>query len=189
MWLCECDCGNETIVNGSALTSGATKSCRCLQVDLLKRPSIERFWEKVTIRDKDDCWEWQGGLQSKKEGYGQFWTNGKQIGAHRYSWILHYGKIKKGLYVLHKCDNRICVNPKHLFLGTITDNHKDMVAKKRHVFGENVHSAKLTNSDILKIMDLIKKGIKQVEISKLFNVAQSQISAIKCGITWKQVEV
>lgn len=88
-----------------------------------------RFWEKVA--KGDGCWEWKGGAPPST-GYGRIYRRGKSIGAHRAAWEISFGPILKGLQVCHKCDNRTCVRPDHLFLGTISDNIKDMVKKGRH---------------------------------------------------------
>ena len=101
-------------------------------------PSIvARFWSKVIKKGSSGCWLWQASQRNK--GYGAFaytW-DGKSIHdrAHRFSWRLHCGEIPTGLYVLHKCDVPQCVNPDHLFLGTIADNNRDMILKGRHVKG------------------------------------------------------
>lgn len=88
------------------------------------------FWSKVAITDDDKCWLWNGACNWK--GYGVTWWQKKFNRAHRVSWLITNGNIPNGLFVLHTCDVRNCVNPKHLFLGTHQDNMKDMTAKGRH---------------------------------------------------------
>ena len=94
----------------------------------------ERFWKKVDVRGPSDCWEWQGAPGN--HGYGTIIAGrGGRLGsylAHRLSWEIHFGSIPLGMCVLHHCDNRICVNPDHLFLGTKSDNHRDMCRKGRN---------------------------------------------------------
>ena len=90
----------------------------------------ERFWNKVDRRDPFSCWVWKAA--SATNGYGRFKFRGAMQRANRVAWWLTHGPVPKGLWVLHHCDNKLCVNPSHLFLGTPTDNVLDMVKKNRH---------------------------------------------------------
>lgn len=88
----------------------------------------ERFFDKV--KKTKTCWVWTAG--DSGTGYGRIKVRNVSKAAHRLSWQMHKGKIPLGFYVLHTCDNRACVNPAHLYLGTQFDNMRDMSARKRH---------------------------------------------------------
>lgn len=92
-------------------------------------PLEERFELHIERIPFHECWEWTGTRPSNR--YGQIVAHGKKTPAHRVAWMLYRGPIPEGMYVLHKCDNMGCVNPAHLFLGTLSDNMQDMVAKGR----------------------------------------------------------
>lgn len=98
--------------------------------------AIQRFWNKVSIGSESECWEWTA--HTDKGGYGMFWFNGKDVGAHRFSWVAHFGQLELELLVCHTCDNPKCVNPKHLFKGTYEDNTNDMYTKHRKNNGDTV---------------------------------------------------
>lgn len=139
----------------------------------------QNFWTKVSVSE-NGCWQWTGCRFAT--GYAQF--HNKR--AHRVSWVLERGRIPDGLFVLHHCDNKLCVRPDHLFLGTQLDNIKDMFSKGREnkAKGENHGHAKLSES--------LVKGIRascgtHQEIANRHNVSRSTISLIKSGARWNHV--
>lgn len=113
-------------------------------------PLEERFWSRV--EKTDSCWLWRG-QKSGPHGYGKIGAAGSKgnILAHRCAWQLTYGDIPDGLCVLHKCDNPPCVNPEHLFLGTMTDNMADKTAKGRQQKGESSGYNVLTETQVREI--------------------------------------
>ena len=157
----------------------------------LSEKDIARFWSKVEIGNPDECWEWKAPLDTK--GYGNFQiSHDNPLGrnnprSHRVSWFISFGEIPENYCVCHKCDNRSCVNPDHLFLGTYDENNKDRVRKGRSAIGENAPTAKLTESDIVKIRILIADGETQRDIAKKFNVKHNTIGSISRGVSWKHV--
>lgn len=134
----------------------------------------KRFWAKV---DKtNNCWNWMGAL--RRGGYGIIGIDGKTIAAHRLSWELHFGRIKGGLFVLHHCDNRRCVNPQHLFLGTQKDNLQDAARKGRvwRARGKNNGGTVWTNKQLLEIYRrYIVGGISQAQLAREYGVKPSAI--------------
>ena len=136
-----------------------------------------RFWQKVKMAGSDDCWNWTSVRTRKQGGYGHFSISRKKYVAHRVSWVLAYGQVPNDLLVLHTCDNTICVNPSHLFLGTQDDNMLDMVIKQR-----SPHT-KLTDKEAEQILALLAGGMSQREAGECFDSSQEVVSALVQGIT------
>ena len=135
----------------------------------------ERFKIKVKIMESG-CHEWQAGLA--RGGYAKFKLPGKTVTAHRFAYQTFKASIPDGLCVLHRCDNRLCVNVDHLFLGDISENVKDMDVKNRR--GTR---SQLTYDDVEKIKEMISQRFPQQHIADLFDVHQTTVSRIKRGIT------
>lgn len=130
--------------------------------------NVKRFWKRV--KKTNNCWIWQGHLKNK---YGGIFFDGKEQTTHRFSWILHFGDIPEKMDVCHKCDNKRCVRPDHLFLGTRSENNIDMMLKGRS------KNAKLTIEDVKEIRKLYAKGLKNyTEIGRRYGVADYAISSI-----------
>ena len=150
-----------------------------IQIIKMKTPE-ERFLKYV--EKTDTCWIWIG---CKSAGYGAFRVNRKNIRAHRFSYELYKGKIPSKLLVCHSCDNPICVNPSHLWLGTNLDNQKDCIKKGRRN-SENNRSAKLSWNDVHKIRRLYAdKKYNGVELSRMFGLTHSKIYALLNFKTWR----
>ena len=137
-----------------------------------------RFWYHVDSSLPNVCWHWKG--KTLKDGYGKITVNYKTHRTHRIAWQLMYGKIPAELYVLHSCDNPLCVNPKHLFLGTNEENMRDMVEKSRQ-------SATLTPYQVLEIRKRRDKGESTASLATAFDVQQSAISKVSLGRRWKHI--
>lgn len=147
-----------------------------------------RFWEKVDRKTIDDCWNWIGAINSS--GYGSININGNIVSSSRASWILHFGNIPANMYVLHRCDNRKCVNPSHLFLGSHADNMRDMANKGRGKtkiqHGENNPRSKLTENDVIAIRNLYAEGRYTLkDIGAIFDIKFQTVSDIIRKKRWK----
>jgi len=193
---CHCGCGNKTsIAKDSYQVSGLVKGEPRQFIHGHNNQSNlhDRYWNMV---DKDGpllrvelgrCWKWKGHVG--KNGYGSI---GVQKGheevmpvftSHRASWIVHFGDIPDGLFVLHKCDNRECSNPEHLFLGTQKDNMRDAASK-----GRIPERGKFNSEQVLEIRKEMKGGKKNwTEVGRKYGVRPKTIKALVRKVTYGSV--
>lgn len=146
----------------------------------------ERFDSKYEVH-QCGCWLWQAGIS--QQGYGKFKMNGRTVGAHRASYVLHKGAIPKGLFVCHSCDVRHCVNPDHLWLGTCADNHADRNAKGRQAKGRRHGITTLTEQDVRFIREELRqkpRGIQKA-LAEKYGVNRLTINRIQKRETWRHV--
>lgn len=151
----------------------------------------ERFWAKVDKTGENGCWLWTGATTTK--GYGHMRWGGKTVTASRVSWELAHGPITDGLHVLHHCDNPPCVNPAHLFLGTIKDNSQDMTRKGRgkppRMCGAQLGIAKVDEDAVRAIRQRYAEGgVTYEALGREFGISGSQIARIVRRLFWRQVE-
>lgn len=153
--------------------------------------SIEdRFWDNVVVGD--ECWEWAGKLSSA--GYGTISAGGRKgahLYAHRVSYTLLVGPIPPGLCVCHNCpggDNRGCVNPSHLFLGTQRENMMDCARKGRIARGERHGVSKLSDVKVKEIRQRVAAGERQATIVREFNLSPATISMVVHRKIWDHVK-
>ena len=165
--------------------------------DLTNEQKIERLkmsFDKNVIK-KEGCWDWSGSVD--KGGYA-IMSCRKSCGAekgHRASYIIHKGPIPNGLHVCHTCDNRICTNPEHLWLGTHQQNNTDKILKGRANWvpppikrGSKNGASKLNEDQVKEIRKLLKTGMSHVEIGAKFGVSKGPIGKINRGTHWKHVK-
>lgn len=151
-------------------------------------PPEIRFWKYVN--KTESCWLWTGA--ARDFGYGVINVDGKAERAHRLSWMLHNGPITNGLFVCHKCDNPLCVNPGHLFLGSNADNMRDCAQKGRArgpcLKGEAHGCSKLTDETVRLIrQEYADKRPYLKTLAAKYAVSPQTIHRIVRGDAWKHV--
>jgi len=150
---------------------------------------VARFLaDVVDHRNKQSCWVWQGIKNSN--GYGRFSLNDKHRLAHKISFEMFVGAIPDGFNVCHNCDNRLCVNPLHLWLGTQSENLKDAVVKGRmfrpDTTGEKNGNRKLDWNQVRTIRQMVANGTLKSEAARAFKVSPSTVGEIVNNKIWKE---
>lgn len=162
----------------------------------------ERFLAKVVSRPENGCWIWKGSKSGS--GYGQFWNGKRSIPAHWF--LLETLKLeqlqKKGMEACHTCDNKLCVRPSHIFIGSRSDNMKDMVFKKRHNTvpgclamlkvrrkrGQNNHQCKLTDEQAMEAKNCPRKRGEATVLAKKLGVSLTVVCDIRDGKRWTHLK-
>ncbi len=139
------------------------------------------FFSYVNKNDPS-CWNWRGYVDNT--GYGRLGFNYRYFLAHRLSWMIHNGVIPNGLMICHRCNNRKCVRPSHLYLGTHKDNHNDSVIAGTWTRGTHQRNTHLTASDVLRIRKLAAGGTKQRTLAHDYGVLPSAINNIVKRRNW-----
>jgi hypothetical protein len=148
---------------------------------------VARFWSKVAkTESSEDCWIRDAPCD--RDGYGYFWHKTKSKRAHRVTWEMTHGEIPADMCVCHTCDNRQCVNPAHLFLGTNEENTQDKMRKGREARGETQGNHKLTEADVTAIRERYAQGnITQKELAVEFSTHWTNISNIVRRKSWRKI--
>ena len=150
---------------------------------------IKRFWKYVDRREEDQCWPWTGS-KMVRGGYGQLNDRGRLLKAHRISWEISNGcEIPKKLFACHRCNNKGCCNPSHIYAGTPKDNWNDTVQAQglrlpaNAPKGEKHHSAKL---NLALAKEIRKSNESGVALGRRLGVSKSTISRVRRGKVWKE---
>lgn len=163
----------------------ASKFCsrKCAWVGRNQRENAQSaFLTKFIPEPNSGCWIWEHGVGS--HGYGLFALSGAKYTAHRFSYQYHCGEIPEGLNILHSCDNRLCVNPDHLRVGTQKDNATDSVVRGRTARGERSGSAKLGPSDVVKIR---RCDDPSKALADELGITQATVNDIRARRSWKHL--
>ena len=139
--------------------------------------------DNVTILSESGCWIWNLAVTTK--GYGYIKIAGRKAFAHRVSYSIFNGEIPIGMLVCHRCDTPLCVNPTHLWLGTISDNVVDMVSKGRHAKTKNAGTKNgMAKLDVETVRTIRMDGSKRIVLANQFGVSLTTIHNIKSGHSW-----
>lgn len=170
--------------------------CHQMHIDLIREQGslADRVRGMVRVNKETGCWEFIG-TPDAGTGYGKTSICRLRTSLHRLAWMAWCGPIPHGLEVCHRCDNRICGNPEHLFLGTRRDNVQDAKQKgrlssgERHglkLRGENAPQAKLTWDKVRAIRRAVAEGVDRQTIATQYGISASNVWVIARGETWRE---
>ena len=187
-------CGNRFLARLTEVKRGYARFCSRQCFNGPRTDYIAGFWKRVDkngpvpshCAELGPCWIWKGAHFFN--GYGE-WHQGahRVVKAHRLSWRLHYGPVPHGLDVLHRCDVKNCVNPRHLFIGNDFDNMRDAASKGRLKRGEQLWTAKLTADQVREIRSLGEQGTPRAALALQFGVTRTNITFILNRQSWKHI--
>lgn len=179
VWKCKCECGTIRNVSRSILLNEKKpRSCGCSR-KIHAKEQFESHFERT-----EGCWIWQGNINVG--GYGKF---GSRSAASRLAYQYYKGEIPKGLQVCHSCDNRLCVNPDHLWLGTIGDNMRDKTEKNRQAKGSKIGSSILNEDQVLQIRKMRIAGHEYQSIADEFQIQWDLARKVCKNVVWKHVDL
>lgn len=167
------DCGKLTSCQYSA-------RCQDCQRSAQRQDSLRTFWSHVS--KTNTCWSWTG--YTSRAGYGLY----HRTTAHRFAWIATRGTIPTDVNVCHTCDNRRCVNPDHLFLGSQLENMRDCVDKGRMRRGERHGQSVLTEHHVRSIRKLYEGRTRKADLARMFGVSFMTITSIVRRKTWAHLD-
>lgn len=188
-WLCKCECGNEKAIQTSHLRSGSTVSCGCHREKINKEKgyTLEEIRKLVNSFPREDngCKYWPGKAVGK-DGYPKISYKNKTWRASRLVYLAFHGKIPEDQFICHDCDDRKCIEPAHLHVGTAKDNMQEAAERNRLPTGTKHHSAKLNEDKVRYIRKNAYLGT--TELGRQLDVSHKTIERILTGRTWRHVK-
>lgn len=169
-----------------------------MDAEELESKRIKRFWSRVDIRGPDECWNWNHAMNRSGYGIVKLWAladRGKAVTAHRFAWAVANGPVPKGsgyhgTVVAHRCDNRRCCNPAHLFLTDQRGNLQDCLDKGRgnKAFGERAGKTKLTEGEVLSIRHDAARGMDRAALAERHHVTVQTVMDVTTRKSWKHLD-
>ena len=189
--LCACGCGQETPTSNRYQEKNGVYYRKGQHFTYCPghggRPAEDRFWANVDKREPDECWPWLGGFRN---GYGRLSIDNQSVSMHIFSYELANGARPEGAWILHRCGNKKCVNPAHLYAGNPSDNNKDTVVHghSNPLRGSDCPTAKLSESKVVAIRSLYASGNETMQsIADRYNVSLTTVCNVVHRRTWKHI--